>query len=100
MRASEAGEGCISGGEYVANDGLEAWIGKEVIVLVEGEREHWHGTLQDWDKRGVVLHHHEAAIRFRASQGEGPDQSGPHKPMLLLFPWAQVRHVGLFVDDL
>ena len=84
----------------MAQSGMETWVGKEVIVLVEGEEDYWHGTLQDWDDRGVVLHHHEAAIRYRDSQGEALNESGPHKPMLLLFPWSQVRHVGIFLDDL
>jgi hypothetical protein len=68
--------------------GLEAWVGSAVYVLLTGEREHWVGVLQDWD------------IRFRASEGEAPEEGGPDKPMLVLFPWAQVRHVGVFLDDL
>ena len=84
----------------MTESGLEAWIGKEVIVLVEGESDPWHGVLQNWDERGVVLHHRELAIRFRVAQGEAPEESGPHKPMLLLFPWSQVRYIGIFVEDL
>ena len=80
--------------------GLEAWVGSAVYVLLTGEREHWVGVLQDWDERGVVLHHTQRDIRFRASEGEAPEEGGPDKPMLVLFPWAQVRHVGVLLDDL
>ena len=81
--------------------GVEHWVGKEVVVeLIGEEADTWHGALQDWDERGVVLHFHEAAIRPLEEQGETRGESMPHKPMLLLFPWSQVRFVGIFVDDL
>ena len=81
--------------------GLEAWIGREVVVFLTDDSDPWHGLLQDWDERGVVLHHDEKVVRYlQETQGEAAADARPHKPMLILFPWAQVRNVGVFVDDL
>ena len=78
---------------------MAAWVGKEVTVFLTGESDPWHGVLQDWDERGVILHHDDKAMRFGQEPG-GTDDERPHKPILILFPWAQVRLVGIFPDDL
>ena len=81
----------------MAERALDAWIGKDVWVVIGDEQgEPYFGILEGWDERGVILRYTERAIRMREERGS----EGPSKPALLLFPWTMVRHIGIYQDRL
>jgi hypothetical protein len=54
----------------VAERALDAWIGKDVWVVIDDEEgEPYFGILEGWDERGVILRYTERAIRMREERG-------------------------------
>lgn len=74
---------------------LAAWAGRVVQVLVGSDKAAWVGFLEGWDDRGVVLRYTEEMAH--ADEVLGRETLAP---LLILFPWSEVRYVSIDLDEL
>ena len=53
-------------------------------------------SVEDWDRRGVVLRHTEDMVSLTASRVENV----PSEPMMILVTWSAVRYVSVLLEEL
>ncbi len=76
----------------------ESWVGRDVVVLLNGDSEPLDGSLLEVNDRGVVIRFFQNLEELKAARDRG-EEGGEPLYVLYFFPWRTVRTITLRVDE-